>query len=551
MHRVELNLGRPEGPPGLTRLYDPPSSDPDAPRRHRYTLAGRELIDTLDAVRRHDFVTRDLPSHRLKDVARHFGVAAPERVYIAGASVFDEYQRDPEPVRRYALGDVAEVDALSQRLLTPVFALAGMAPRRYERLAYAGPAMGILEPILLRGYLRASAAPPRPGVAAGGDYAPHAGGALHLFAEGIAEHVVKADVASLYPSLMIRYAIGPTCDRLGALLSVVQRLTELRLFHKQAARDAQAGSLDGAHHNALQAAMKLVINSAYGYLGAGSMALFADRLAADEITRRGREVLDHVVAELRSRGVALIEADTDGVYFAVPPAWDERRERELVAAVAATLPDGIRLEYEGRYQAMFSHEVKNYALLTYDGRLIVRGAAMRSSRSEPFGERFLVRALRCVLGGDVAGARAAYLETVAALHERRLTAADVATRVRLSKSSSVYARARQRAREAGYEALLASGRTEWERGERVRHYRNRHGANVWLPDDRERAVDEGALRDYDIDYYHDTLLTSYVGRLRKAFAPPDFEALFRRDQQAGLFDAPIEEIRPIRIEPGS
>ena len=36
-----------------------------------------------------------------------------------------------------------------------------MAPRRYERLASAGPAMGILEPMLVRAYLRAGTENPR------------------------------------------------------------------------------------------------------------------------------------------------------------------------------------------------------------------------------------------------------------------------------------------------------------------------------------------------------------------------------------------------------
>lgn len=131
---------------------------------------------------------------------------------------------------------------------------------------------------------------------------------------------MKADIASLYPSLMRTYQIGPACDQLGALLRVVERLTDLRLHHKDAVRSAPAGSAAAHNHHAIQAAMKLIINSAYGYMGAGAMALFADRQAADEVTRRGRSeaVLDHVVAELRARGMALIEGDTDGVYFAVP-----------------------------------------------------------------------------------------------------------------------------------------------------------------------------------------------------------------------------------------
>ena len=36
-------------------------------------------------------------------------------------------------------------------------------------------------------------------------------------------------------------------------------------------------------------------------------------------------------------------------------------------------------------------------------------------------------------------------------------------------------------------------------------------------------------------------------RLRKAFAPADFDQLFRLDTQLGLFDMPVAEIEPIWI----
>jgi DNA polymerase elongation subunit (family B) len=572
---IPLALGRAPAPPLLER-YDEPTGWRDGSVRVRYSLAGRELLDTLDAVRRHDFVARDLPSYRLKDVARHFGVAAPERTYIAGADVFATYQRDPEQARRYALDDVAEVDALSQRLLSAPFALAAMAPRRYGRLAYAGPAMGILEPLLVRAYLRAGAAPPRPSRERAYGDGRHAGGALHLFATGIARRVVKADIASMYPSIMRIYQIGPACDHLGALLRIVARLTDLRLAHKRALRESAPGSLAHGHHDAMQAAMKLLINSAYGYMGAGTMALFADRRAADDVTSRGRAVLDRVVAALRARGVALIEADTDGVYFAVPEGWGEARERALVAEVAAELPGGIRLEYEGRYAAMLSHEVKNYALLTYAGDVVLRGVALRSSRAEPFGERFLQRAMRCALTGDIAGLRRAYLETVEQICARALPAADLATRVRLSKTPAEYAASRARQREAAYEALLAAGREDWSAGERVRCYRTQAGGYAWLPDETDErpttndqrlpTSDEAGGRggsspsilsapargqpqppDYDVEHYLDVLVGSYASRLRKAFAPEDFDQLFRRDAQLGLFDQPLAAIQPLWI----
>ncbi len=550
---VPLHLGRREAPPLLER-YDAPAGWGRG-RRTRYSVAGRELIDTLDAVRRYAFTDRALQSHGLKAAARYFGLAAPDRTYIAGPEIFRTYQRDAEMVRRYALDDVTEVDGLSQRLLGAAFALAGMAPRRYERVASAGPATGILEPIMVRAYLHAGAGLPRNAALGDALLDPHQGGATILYAGGLATHVVKADVASMYPSIMRTFSIGPECDRLGALLYVVDRLTELRLQHKRQALLAEPNSPTAHQHHALQSAMKIVVNSAYGYMGAGQMALFADRRAADEVTRRGRELLGQVADQLRARGVVLLEADTDGVFFGVPDHWSEDDERACVAAVAATLPAGIQLDYEGRYRSMLAHEVKNYALLTYDGRLIVRGAAFRSSRTEPFGERFLLAALPCLLSGDVESVRAVYVDTVGALRERHLAPADVATVARLSKTAGQYARSRIRAREAVYEALLAAGRTTWRAGERVRFYRAADGTPVWLPDvlenDTSRADEQGATEgsaiatpDYDVAHYLGVLQASYVSRLRKAFSADDFEQLFRQSGQVGLFDRPLADIEP-------
>src|SRR6185503_9966994 len=124
------------------------------------------------------------------------------------------------------------------------------------------------------------------------------------------------------------------------------------------------------------------------YLGAVGLTRFSDVHAANEVTRRGREVLGLLCRELARRGVTLLEADTDGVYFAVPDDWQEADERRVVAEVAALLPSQVHLEFDGRYAAMLSHEPKNYALQPYQGAVILRGVAFRSSRAEPFGQRF-------------------------------------------------------------------------------------------------------------------------------------------------------------------
>ncbi|HSO33187.1 MAG TPA: ribonuclease H-like domain-containing protein, partial [Labilithrix sp.] len=452
LHRVPLELGR---IPGLRQrpAARGVSLDGGTKRHVRFTIPGRELIDTMDAVRRHDFSARDLPGHGLKAVARHFGLAGPAREYVPGARIHEVFLADPERVRRYAKDDVHEAAGIAELLGGAAFALARMAPRRYERLADAGAATGVIDPLLVRAYLRSGAALP---VHQAGDGTPHNGAALHLFATGVATRIVKADVASLYPSLMREYRIGPRRDRLGVFLAIVDRLVVQRLEAKARARAAPPGSPERFTNESLSAAMKLVVNSAYGYLAAPSLTRFADVDAANEVTRHGRELLGRMCRELEDRGVTLLEADTDGVYFAVPDAFSEADERRVVAEVADLLPPLVRLELEGRYAAMLSHEPKNYALKPYgDGAIVLRGVAFRSSRAEPFGEAFLRQALECLLAGDVRGVRAVFLDTVTALRSRAVRTLDVTARVRLTKTPEQYLGTREQRRELPYEAVLA------------------------------------------------------------------------------------------------
>jgi DNA polymerase I len=544
-------------------------SDAMSMRRSRYTVPGRELIDTMDAVLRHDFSARDLPGHGLKAVARHFGLAAQAREYVPGARVYEIFRTDPERVRRYASDDVTEAAGVARLLGGAAFALARMAPRRYERLADAGAATGVLDPLLVRAYLRAGAALP---AHEGGDGTAHSGAALHLFATGVARHVVKADVASLYPSLMREYRIGPQRDRLGVLLALVDRLVEQRLAAKARARAAAPGSPERHTNEALSAAMKLVVNSAYGYLGAPSLTRFSDVHAANEVTRRGREVLGLLCRELASRGVTLLEADTDGVYFAVPEDWREADERRVVSEVAALLPARVHLEFDGRYAAMLSHEPKNYALQPYDGAeraagdapaaaaalrgppprtpIVLRGVAFRSSRAEPFGEDFLRRALHCLLAGDIAGVREVYATTVLALRRRAVPTADVTSRVRLTKQPAQYLATRARRRELPYEAMLASGREHWAPGERIRIYRAMGGRAGLLSDPAEDDDDNDGgsasdPRDYDVEHYVRLLRETFAARLARGLAPEDFIAVFADPEQPSLFAVSLANARPI------
>jgi len=246
--------------------------------------------------------------------------------------------------------------------------------------------------------------------------------------------------------------------------------------------------------------------------------------------------------------VQLLEADTDGVYFAVPDDLTEADERRIVAEVAALLPPLVKLEFEGRYAAMLSHEPKNYALKPYSGPLVLRGVAFRSSRAEPFGEAFLRRAIDCLLNGDLLGVRAAYVDTAAAIRNRALSTFAMSARVRLSKTPNQYVATRNQRRELTYEALLENGRDDWTPGERVRVYRATRGRAGLLStpdaDDGGPEVD-GAPRDYDIDYYLRLLRETFAARLARGLHPDDFAAICAAPEQPSLFERSLAEARPV------
>jgi DNA polymerase I len=272
------------------------------------------------------------------------------------------------------------------------------------------------------------------------------------------------------------------------------------------------------------------------------------------VTRRGRDLLSFMCRELSARGVQLLEADTDGVYFVVPGSFSEADEHRVVAEVAALLPPLVELQFDGRYAAMLSHEPKNYALKPYAGPLLLRGVAFRSSRAEAFGEDFLRRAITCLLDGDLPGVRAAYVSTLLALRRKQLPTFELCSRVRLTKTPEQYLLTRGQRQELQYEAMLANGREHWSAGERVYVYRRAQGrAGLWLEeatDDADAASEmAGAApadaRDYDAEHYVRQLRESFASRLARGLAPEDFEAIVADPDRPSLFERPLGASRPI------
>ena len=176
--------------------------------------------------------------------------------------------------------------------------------------------------------------------------------------------------------------------------------------------------------------------------------------------------------ELAGRGVTLLEADTDGVYFAVPEGWNEADERRVVAEVAALLPPRVQLEFEGRYAAMLSHEPKNTRCCGTTARSSCTvWRSVRAVRSRSARHSCAERSRNCSRATSPVSARPTsplWMPSPPRVADARCVVPGTVT-----KTPAEYFEVRDSRRELPYEAMLASGRKSWSIGDRIRVYRTK------------------------------------------------------------------------------
>src|SRR5438093_10185904 len=72
---------------------------------------------------------------------------------------------------------------------------------------------------------------------------------------------------------------------------------------------------------------------------------------------------------------------------------------ELREGLAKELPEGIEIEFDEQFDAMFSYKAKNYALLTKDGDVVIKGGALKSRGLEKFQRVFLEEMIKLIMKG--------------------------------------------------------------------------------------------------------------------------------------------------------
>jgi DNA polymerase I len=502
-HRLQLNWGR-DG----SALRSHASRMNIAERTisyRKYEVFGRHIADTWMLAQLYDIGTRDLESYGLKDVARHFGVAAPDRTYIQPERVSWYFDHDPDTLFRYALDDVRETRAISTILSPSYVVQAQIFPLSYQNIILRGNATKI-DLLFLREYLRQRHAvrTPSPGQAV-------SGGFTDCRYQGVVHHVLHCDITSLYPSIMLSYEYFPAHDVLGVFPSLLHDLLEFRVQAKGLARQAKKPAMQ-RYYDALQATFKILINSFYGYLGF-SLGHFNDFAQADRVTRTGREIIHHIVAGLENAGCRIIEVDTDGLYF-TPPASVRTPEDEerLLGKVSRGLPAGISLELDGRYPAMFSYKMKNYALLDERGEVILKGSGLKSRGLEPFLRAWMEEMFSLLLQGEAHRIDTLLARYMEEFEQHQFDVKMFMKTESLQDSLVTYrdkVRDKKRNPAALYELAIQSGRS-YQPGDQISYYVAGTGKRVKVHEAAKLASQwDRHHPDENVEYYKAKLLELY------------------------------------------
>jgi len=502
-HKVKLGVGR-DGSPLAGHASRMQIAERTITYR-KYEIFGRHIIDTWILAQHYDVATRELESFGLKDIARHFGVAGADRTYVPGDKTSWYFDHDPDTLFRYALDDVRETRAISDLLSPSYFVEAQIFPYSYQNVPLRGNATKI-DALFLREYLYQRRAVPR-----ADEGREVVGGFTDMEHQGTARHVLHCDVTSLYPSIMLVYNYLPKKDDLGVFTGLLRDLRAFRVKAKELARDARDEE-SRIYFNALQSTFKILINSFYGYLGF-QMGHFNDFEAANQVTAKGRELIQSAVVWLKQKGAKIIEVDTDGIYFVPPQSIrTPADEEDLIAKLGAILPKGIELELDGRYPAMFSYKMKNYALLDEQGRLRIKGSGLRSRGLELFQREWLEEMLALLLKDERNKIPELYRRYLDDLENHRKDVSWIAKTETLQDSLDSYeakVKVKKRNAAAPYELALKAERP-YQPGDQISYYVTGAKAKVKISENCKLASQWDAKHpDENVEHYKAKLAELY------------------------------------------
>ena len=218
---------------------------------------------------------------------------------------------------------------------------------------------------------------------------------------GLHERIAVLDFSSLHPTIIISHNISPEtldCSHAecrknvaptkhhfcrkseGFLSSILKELFDRRMETKKEMKKIRKDGEQYRLLNARQHALKIILNSFYGYLGYARSRWYS-RECASAVTAWSKHYVQLVGSEADKAGFKTIYSDTDSAFLIMPKDKKEEDVKEFVKKINKNLPGIMNLELEGFFRrGIFvtrreggAAAKKRYALIDYKGNLKIVG----------------------------------------------------------------------------------------------------------------------------------------------------------------------------------
>lgn len=468
----------------------------------QYRIPGRYIIDTMHLSMIEDVRRNEFESYSLKYLAKLLDIAPDDRVYIEGEEIKNVYKNDIEQFSKYLKDDLTETYALMRMFLPSYFSTSKIIPMDLQSQLYAGPTQK-LHALFARDYYHAKKMIPKPK-----SKRKYQGAITEAVSFGIFKNIAKYDVSSLYPSEMEVYNYFPESDTLGVMKKYLKIFKTERLkFKELAEKEKEAIETKNIHskvfeeYHAYQLALKILINSFYGVL-ANEFFCWNDYNAAENVAKKGREVLTIMMNEIIKSGCTLISVDTDGAMFSFPSSVDPYK---LLEHINSCLDKGINVEFEKSWPSMISYKGKTYATLSDKGKLMKKGAAFKSRGLQPFLSKFIESFLYNALNGSIEKYKDDYYLLKHSIADKTISVSELIKSQNLKFDWNHYINRETGGKIAPFEAMERENLTDrYKAGDKIKFYYSGDKIEKMKSDMVKLYLGQDT-KDYNIDYYIDLL----------------------------------------------
>ena len=522
-------------------------------------VPGTIVTDSLHAVRRAQALDSNMLKADLKYVTEYSKMKKPNRVYVPGEKISftwndkeyqyafcdengDWYKYNPAindtdsgekydgkksfipehgfirdgyelksgkyVVERYLLDDLYECDKVEHRYNTPNFLICKMLPVPYKKCTTMGTAGQWKALMMAWSYEQGLAIPMF------SESKTFTGGLSRLLRTGFVKKVIKLDYNSLYPSIILTWAISDPTDLMMTMLHFLEHVLTQREKYKglkkKAGKKKSSAKTDEekrkyaeeeSFNDKKQLPLKILGNSFFGSYGAPNVFPWGSLKCAEQTTCTGRMALRLMISHFAKLGYEPIVGDTDGFNFALPddssyryteehpyvsPGLSrETKKDEKYTGFRADVaefndmymcdkhysPNAVNkmgLGIDEVVESTINFSRKNYADYfpenPYPEDVKLVGNTVKSKKMPEYIAKFLAVGIRLLLQGKGQEFLDEYYKYVEKIYNYQIPLRDIATKGKIKKSIKEYKKdvqeltkaGRPKSRQAWYELAIAN-----------------------------------------------------------------------------------------------